>query len=191
MMEWWWNNDENIANNINNKIDYNVNKNINYNINDINDHIENNHNNTPTPYFSDGTGIPFDINATDLIASVGSADQNGRAAANYAFDTASCEPHTFHFSILTTDAGATMYNINALVNIDATACEDEIIEDDNNLGDNDSDSDGGEDATTPDAQGCGCSTATGTAPYSSGLISLFFIVGLTTFSRLRRRRTLP
>ncbi len=148
-------------------------------------------NNTPTPYFSDGTNVPFDINATDLIAAVGSAGQNGRAAVNYAFDTTSCEPHTYHISILSNDSGATMYNINALVNIDATACEDEIIEDDNDLVDNDSDSDGDEDATAPDAQGCGCSTATGTAPYSSGLISLFFIVGLTTFNRLRRRRTLP
>ena len=149
-------------------------------------------NNTPTPYFSDGTGVPFDIQASGLIASVGSPDSNGSVASNFAFDTSSCEPQTYHVSILSTDSGATMYNINALVDIDATACGDETATNDE-TDDEENNGDDEGDATAPTTQGCGCGTTSqsGVTSTATGVLSLFFIIGLVTLNGLRRRRTLP
>jgi hypothetical protein len=147
-------------------------------------------NTTPTPYFADGSGVPFDINATDLIVAVGSADsQTGRAPVNYAFDTSSCEPHTFHVSILSTDAGATLHNIKALVDVDSKECGDEVAEEDDDDDDSADDDTDDSDANAPDAQGCGCHTTS--SHQSAGAFTCLSLLGLISIRRLRRRRTLP
>ncbi|MBL90839.1 MAG: hypothetical protein CMH56_03390 [Myxococcales bacterium] len=146
---------------------------------------------TPTPYFADGSTVPFDIQASELIASVGATDNNsGQAPVNYPFNNDSCDAKTYHVSLLSSEGSATLYNINATVSVDAKACgggTEEELE-----GETEEEDDSDEDAVAPAAQGCGCNSSDNSQSKAT-LYFLFVLLLLGFFNRrgLKGRRTIP